>query len=226
MPEGSGVFLSHDSGVGVSGRGSKCHLPRGTAKPWSLCWERQPARWTPQAPDSSRGPADVSVRTKSQRTRPSHTCWHRFAAPATTLEAWAGPPCFSPWHWPVPPLRRSPLGSTGAFGLTEAPWSDTCSVKAPGNQPRPGSHRSASSPRRPPPGLLDQPPETAQGLENWSGVRLEGSPSACRQAPVGPTTALRPLCAAARGSAGVGCCPELVLRPVADLGRQPFPPLH
>lgn len=77
-------------------------------RPWSLCWERRPARWTPQAPDSGREPADVSA-----RTRPSRTCGGGFAAPATTFEPWVGPPRLPP------PLRQSPQEGPGP---SDAQW--------------------------------------------------------------------------------------------------------
>lgn len=172
-------------------------------RPWSLCWERRPARWTPQAPDSGREPADVSA-----RTRPSRTCGGGFAAPATTFEPWVGPP-----HLP-PPQTVTP-GRAGAFGCTVAPRSDACTAKAPGSRPGPVSHRSAPTrlpwvSTHPAPGLLDQQPEMVLGL--GGGGEPGGFPSACRKAPVGHATAFRPLSAAKCGSAGGrGCRPELVL---------------
>lgn len=70
--------------------------------PWSLCWERRPARWTPQAPDSGREPADVSA-----RTRPSRTC------PRHHLRALGGA------STPAPPLRQSPQEGPGP---SDAQW--------------------------------------------------------------------------------------------------------
>lgn len=142
------------------------------------------------------------------------------------------PPPSSPgWglHACPPPQTVTP-GRAGAFGCTVAPRSDACTAKAPGSRPGPVSHRSAPTrlpwvSTHPAPGLLDQQPEMARGL--GGGGEPGGFPSACRKAPVGHATAFRPLSAAKCGSAGGrGCRPELVLRPVAGLGRQPFPPLQ
>lgn len=137
------------------------------------------------------------------------------------------PPPSSPgWglHACPPPLRQSPQEGPGP---SDAQWRRGQTrvlqkLRAAGPDPSPiGQH----PPPAPAPGLLDQQPEMARGL--GGGGEPGGFPSACRKAPVGHATAFRPLSAAKCGSAGGrGCRPELVLRPVAGLGRQPFPPLQ
>lgn len=123
-----------------------------------------------------------------------------------------------------PPLRQSPQEGPGP---SDAQWRRGQTrvlqkLRAAGPDPSPiGQH----PPPAPAPGLLDQQPEMARGL--GGGGEPGGFPSACRKAPVGHATAFRPLSAAKCGWAGGrGCRPELVLRPVAGLGRQPFPPLQ
>lgn len=189
LPEGSGVFLSHNSGGNGSGWGSKCHSPRGTAKPSALV--------------SVLGEAASSLDPAGSRQWPGTR--RRFCEDQARhhLRALGGA------STPAPPLRQSPQEGPGP---SDAQWRRGQTrvlqkLRAAGPDPSPiGQH----PPPAPAPGLLDQQPEMARGL--GGGGEPGGFPSACRKAPVGHATAFRPLSAAKCGSAGGrGCRPELVL---------------
>lgn len=215
LPEGSGVFLSHISGGNGSGWGSKCHSPRGTAKPSALVSVLGEAA-SSLDPAGSRQWPGTRRRFCEDQAKPDVRGW--LCCPRHHFRALGGA------STPAPPLRQSPQEGPGP---SDAQWRRGQTrvlqkLRAAGPDPSPiGQH----PPPAPAPGLLDQQPEMARGL--GGGGEPGGFPSACRKAPVGHATAFRPLSAAKCGSAGGrGCRPELVLRPVAGLGRQPFPPLQ
>lgn len=101
LPEGSGVFLSHNS-EGGAGWGSQCQLRRGTAGlAWGSVLGTQLARCRPRAPGSGAPqgprPADVSLRSKAQDPR-GRRCSLAWPRSTPHPPAWAGPPCQSGHH--------------------------------------------------------------------------------------------------------------------------------